>query len=183
MLGRLFFTFFKIGFFTFGGGYAMIPLIQREAIDNKKWLTIDEFLDIIAIAESTPGPIAINTATYIGYKQKGFLGALAATVGVVLPSFTIILLISLFLWQYRDNIIISRAFQGIRVAVSVLVLTAGIKLLRKLKRHWLTFVLIGVGFIMMVFHWIPTLFVILIGGVAGLCYQLISSWAMGKKHG
>jgi chromate transporter len=183
MLWKLFFTFFRIGLFTFGGGYAMIPLIQREAIEKYKWLSYEDFLDIIAIAESTPGPIAINSATYIGYKQKGVLGAFFATLGVALPSFIIILLISMFLMQYKDNLYIGYAFQGIRIAVSILILQAGVKLLRKLKWHWLTILLILFGFVLMLFHWLPTVFVILIGGIAGLLFHVISSWIQVKKHG
>ena len=183
MLRDLFFTFFKIGLFTFGGGYAMIPLIQREAIEKKKWCSVDEFLNIIAIAESTPGPIAVNSATFIGYKQKGFLGAFFATLGVVLPSFVIILLISLFLVQFKDNTIVANAFQGVRIAVAILVLGAGLKLMRKLKKHWLTIVLIIAGFILMLFHWLPTIFVILIGGIIGIMYQTIVTWIEVAKRG
>ena len=97
----LFATFFKIGLFTFGGGYAMIPLIEKEIVDKKKWITGDDILEIFAISESTPGPIAINSATFVGYKTAGFLGALFATLGVVLPSFTIIFILSFFLEKFK----------------------------------------------------------------------------------
>ena len=173
MLWELFWMFFKIGLFTFGGGYAMIPLIQREIIDKHGWIDHAEFMDILAIAESTPGPIAINCATYIGYKQKGFLGSLMATLGVVLPSFAIIILLSFFLLAYKENPLIANAFQGIRVGVSLLIVNAGIKLFNKLKKNWLAYVLIIIGFCLMLFHVIPTMYVILIGGVVGLLYSLL----------
>ena len=101
-LAQLFFTFLKIGAFTFGGGYAMIPLVQRETVENHRWITDDELLDIIAIAESTPGPIAVNSATFVGYRVGGTAGALLASLGVILPSFTVILLISLLLRRFGE---------------------------------------------------------------------------------
>ena len=110
----LFVTFFKIGAFTFGGGYAMIPLIQREVVENHKWITDDDILDIVAIAESTPGPIAINSATFVGYRVCGVLGSAAATLGTVLPSFTIILIISAILTQFQELEAVKFAFMGIR---------------------------------------------------------------------
>lgn len=177
MLGNLFLMFFKIGLFTFGGGYAMIPLIQREAIEKRGWIEYSEFMDILAIAESTPGPIAINCATYIGFKQKGFLGSLFATIGVVLPSFIIILLLSIFLLSYKESPMVANAFQGVRVGVSLLIVNAGVKLFKKLKREWLQYVLITTGFALMLFHLVPTMYVILIGGVCGLIYSLL------KKRG
>ncbi|MFA5290398.1 MAG: chromate transporter [Candidatus Izemoplasmatales bacterium] len=182
MLLHLFWTFFKIGLFTFGGGYAMIPLIQRQAIDRFHWIDHEEFLDIIAIAESTPGPIAINTATYIGYRQKGVLGALMATLGVVLPSVVIIFLISLFLVQFKENPYIDYAFKGIRVGVSILVLNAGIKLFRKVKKNVFSYILMACGLGLMLFHVIPTIAIILIGGVSGIIYVLIQNLIEAKNH-
>ncbi|MGI6392523.1 MAG: chromate transporter [Candidatus Izemoplasmatales bacterium] len=176
MLGDLFLLFFKIGLFTFGGGYAMIPLIQREVIEKRGWIEYSEFMDILAIAESTPGPIAINCATYIGFKQKGFIGSLLATLGVVLPSFIVIVLISAILLTYKESPLMANAFQGIRVGVSLLIVNAGIRLLTKLKRNWLACVLIVIGFGLMLFRLVPTMYIILIGGVAGLIYSLC-----GKK--
>ena len=120
----LFTTFFKIGAFTFGGGYAMIPLIQRETVEKHKWITEDDILDIIAIAESTPGPIAINSATFVGYKTAGFLGAVMATLGVVLPSFCIILVISYVLREFREIKAVQYAFEGIRAGVLALLIKA-----------------------------------------------------------
>lgn len=120
----LFLTFFKIGAFTFGGGYAMIPLIQREATEKKKWISDQELLDIVAVAESTPGPIAINSATFVGSKVAGFFGAFWATIGVVLPSFLIILAISAILSQFESLRLVQYAFAGIRAGVLALILKA-----------------------------------------------------------
>ena len=120
----LFLTFLKIGAFTFGGGYAMIPLIQKEVAEKKKWISDEDILDIIAIAESTPGPIAINSATFIGSKVAGVLGSAAATLGVVLPSFVIIAAISLVLAEFQDIKAVQYAFFGIRAGVLALIIKA-----------------------------------------------------------
>jgi chromate transporter len=128
ILLKLFITFFKIGAFTFGGGYAMLPLIQREVVEKNEWLTMEEFIDILAIAEVTPGPVAINTSTYVGYKMAGFKGAMFCTLGTVLPSFTIILLIAKYFWEYRQNAIVEKIFLGIRPAVAALIFSAVYKL-------------------------------------------------------
>ena len=120
----LFWTFFKIGAFTFGGGYAMIPLITKEVVDNKKWITNEDILDVIAIAESTPGPIAVNSATFIGCKIAGFWGAAFATFGVVLPSFVIISIISMVLDKFQDIQAVKFAFEGIRAGVLALIIKA-----------------------------------------------------------
>lgn len=135
---ELFITFFKLGLFTFGGGYAMISLIQSECVDKKQWLTEEELLDIVAIAESTPGPIAINSATYIGYKIGGVFGAIMAVLGIVLPSFAIIYIISLFFDAFIQIEIIAKAFRGIQCAIGVIILTAGIKMLKKLPKSTLS---------------------------------------------
>lgn len=124
MMFNMFMTFFKIGAFTFGGGYAMLPLIQREVVDENEWLTQDEFMDILAIAEATPGPVAVNTSTYVGYKLNGIKGSLICTLGTILPSFAIILVVARFLWQYRDNAVVDRVFLGIRPAVAALIFSA-----------------------------------------------------------
>ena len=134
MLLSLFLTFLKIGLFTFGGGYAMISNIREVVVEKKKWLDEDGLLEVIAIAESTPGPIAINLATYVGYKRRGFLGSLAATVGVVLPSLIVIYCISLFLDAFMANKYVAHAFVGIKCAVAFLILSAGADMLRKMKK-------------------------------------------------
>lgn len=124
ILWELFSTFFRIGAFTFGGGYAMLSLIQKEIVDNKKWATDEEVLDYYAVAQCTPGVIAVNTATFIGYKQKGTLGAAAATFGVVAPSITIITIIAAVLQNFMQYEIVQHIFGGIRVAVAVLIVNA-----------------------------------------------------------
>lgn len=130
MLWTLFKTFFKIGLFTFGGGYGMISIVKEECIDKKKWVTNDEFVSIIAIAESTPGPIAINMATYIGYKQNKLIGAVVATIGVVLPSIIVIYIIAKYLNDFLNIKIISDAFFGIRIAVSIIIIRTAYRLIR-----------------------------------------------------
>ncbi len=134
LLLDLFLTFAKIGMFTFGGGYAMIALIENICVEKKRWITHDEMMDITVIAESTPGPIAINCATYVGYKQKGFWGALLATAGMVLPSFCIIFAISKFLDRFLEITWIAHAFLGIKIAVGILILDAALKMLGKMQK-------------------------------------------------
>ena len=134
MLTNLFLCFMKIGMFTFGGGYAMISLIHHTCVEQKKWMTEDEMMNITVIAESTPGPIAINCATYVGYKLAGFSGAAFATLGMVLPSFVIIFAISMFFDHFLEIALIAKAFKGIKVGVGVLILNTGITMLRKLPK-------------------------------------------------
>ncbi len=130
----IFLTFLKIGAFTFGGGYAMIAILEDEFVSKKKWLDQDSFLNMVAIAESTPGPVAINSATYIGYKCAGVLGSILATVAVCLPSFVIIYLISLFFDKFLSLTYVTYAFKGIQVCVVYLIATAGIKMLKTVQR-------------------------------------------------
>ena len=130
----LFLTFAKIGLFTFGGGYAMISLIENSCVEKKRWITHDEMMNVTVIAESTPGPIAINCATFVGYKQKGLVGSIAATIGMVLPSFCIIFLISMFLDHFLEITWIAHAFMGIKIAVGILILDAAIKMIRKMQK-------------------------------------------------
>lgn len=165
---KIFFAFFKIGLFTFGGGYSMIPLIHFYAVDRYKWIGEEEFIDIIAIAESTPGPIAINSATYVGYKEAGVKGSAAATLGVVLPSVIIITLISAFLMQYKDNQWVEYAFMGVRVGVSVLILNAAIRIFKKVEKRLMTYILALFGLFMAMFDVIPIVFIILIGAITGI---------------
>ena len=130
----LFLTFAKIGLFTFGGGYAMISLIENACVERKRWITHVEMMDVTVIAESTPGPIAINCATYVGYKRKGLAGSIAATLGMVFPSFCIIFLISGFLDNFLEIAWIAHAFMGIRLAVGILILDAAIRMIRKMPK-------------------------------------------------
>ena len=169
----LFALFLKIGLFTFGGGYAMISLIRREFIEKRKWISAPEFTDMIAISESTPGPLAINSATYVGYKIGGFWGALAATVGVVIPSFVIIYIISLFLEQFLRLSVVAAAFKGIQVAVAVLILSAGIKMFREMEKKPVTVVMAALVFITMILLDVfalsfSSIWLILIGAGIGL---------------
>ena len=134
LLWNLFLTFSKIGLFTFGGGYAMISMIEDACVERKKWITHDDMMNITVVAESTPGPIAINCATFVGYKQKGFAGAVTATVGMVLPSFVVILLIAKLLDNFLGITIIANAFKGIKLAVGLLILDAAIKMIKKMQK-------------------------------------------------
>lgn len=173
----LFITFFKIGAFTFGGGYAMIPLIQKEVVDKKGWITDSDILDIIAIAESTPGPIAINSATFIGYKIAGVLGSFCATLGVVLPSFIIISLISLVLRQFSALKAVQYAFRGIRAGVLALIIKALISMYKQCPKHGYTYVIMATAFIAAAFLNVNVL-IVLIGCAA---FGLIASFVAARR--
>ena len=180
-LGTLFFTFFKIGLFTFGGGYAMIALLEEEFIQRRRWLDKDEFLDMTAIAESTPGPVAINSATYLGYKLAKIPGAATATVAVCLPSFLIIYAISLFFKQFTQLTVIANAFKGIQVCVIYLIFSAGVRMLQALDRS-----LFSSGVLLSVFLAMTSLslagisvssiLLILLSGAAG-----VAAWLLGRR--
>ncbi|MBP0975045.1 MAG: chromate transporter [Oscillospiraceae bacterium] len=171
---ELFLTFMKIGAFTFGGGYAMIPLIQKEVCENKKWLNEKEISDIVAISESTPGPIAINAATFVGYKTSGFLGACMATIGVVLPSFLIISLISLILTQFQNIRAVKYAFMGIRAAVLALILKALWMMFNSVKKKPFSYVIMGLSLVLTTFLKIDAVFVIIGCGLFGLLWSLLN---------
>lgn len=180
-LMTLFITFLKIGAFTFGGGYAMVALLEAEFVSRRKWIDKDEFIDMIAIAESTPGPMAINSATYIGYHICGFRGALFATVAVSIPSFIIIYLISLFLDHFMALTVVQNAFRGIQVCIVYLVFTAGIKLLRRLdKSNFNSFIVFSVLVLMIVFSVFAvdfsSIFLIFICGIIG-----VAVWLGGER--
>ena len=130
----LFLTFAKIGLFTFGGGYAMIAMIENNCVERKQWITHDEMMNVTVIAESTPGPIAINCATFTGYKKAGFIGALVATLGIIVPSFAVIYLISMFLNNFLELTIIANAFKGIKIAVGILILDAAVTMIKKMHK-------------------------------------------------
>ena len=132
MLLDLFITFMKIGMFTFGGGYAMISVVENACVEDKHWITHDDMMNITVIAESTPGPIAINCATFVGWKKRGLIGAAAATAGMILPSFLIIYLISRFLDSFLEITWIAHAFEGIKLAVGILIIVATVKMLRQM---------------------------------------------------
>jgi chromate transporter len=149
-LTDLFLTFMRIGMFTFGGGYAMISVVENACVENRHWITHDDMMNITVIAESTPGPIAINCATYVGYKQRGLAGAIAATVGMILPSFLVIYLISRFLDDFLEITWIAHAFQGIKLAVGILIIDAGVKMVRQMPAKALPRVILVCSFAAMV---------------------------------
>lgn len=180
-LGTLFFTFFKIGLFTFGGGYAMIALLEEEFIQRRKWLDKNEFLDMTAIAESTPGPVAINSATYLGYKLAKVPGAATATVAVCLPSFLIIYAVSLFFEQFTQLTVIANAFKGIQVCVIYLIFSAGVRMLKALdKSPFATGVLAAVMLVMVGLSLagvsVSSILLILLSGAAG-----VAAWLIGRR--
>ena len=180
-IGTLYFTFFKIGLFTFGGGYAMIALLEEEFIQRRKWLDKDEFLDMTAIAESTPGPVAINSATYLGYKLAKVPGAATATVAVCLPSFLIIYVISLFFEQFTQLTVIANAFKGIQVCVIYLIFSAGVRMLKALdKSPFATGVLAAVMLVMVGLSLagvsVSSILLILLSGAAG-----VAAWLIGRR--
>lgn len=169
----LFLTFLKLGAFTFGGGYAMISILRDAVVEKHQWLSDDEMLEIIGIAESTPGPISINMATFVGYKRQGFLGALLSTIGVVLPSMIIIFIISLFFEAFLSNQYVKYAFTGIKAGVSLLILNAGIDMIKKVQRRTIPIlVLIFVILFMLLMEIFKfsfsSIFLILIGGFIGI---------------
>ena len=183
---ELFTMFFKLGLLTFGGGYAMIPQIKENVCEKKKWIDEEEMLEIIAIAESTPGPIAINMATYIGYKQNKFSGSLFATLGVVLPSLIIIYVISLFLQQFMQNEYVKYAFIGINAAVAFLIIKAGINMVKKMPKKLFPIIIFSLTFILLIiFKFLEisfsSIYFIIIGGSLGLMLYTISKIKNNKK--
>lgn len=185
-LWLLFINMLKIGLFTFGGGYAMIHLLENEFVSKKKWIEEDEFMDLVAIAESTPGPIAINCSTYIGYKKEKILGAVLATLGMCIPSFTIIFLISLFFNQFLSIGWVASAFKGIQVCVVFLILSAGVKMLKKMKKKPFNLIVMSATFLCMVAFGVfavsfSSIFYILISGLVGLLIYLIGYFKSKKS--
>ena len=175
---QIFFTFFKIGAFTFGGGYAMIPLIQRETVEEKKWVTDEDILDIVAIAESTPGPIAINAATFVGYRVAGFMGAFFATLGVVLPSMLLITVISYILEAFQSLKAVKYAFMGIRAGVLALILKAFFGMFKKTKKSMINYCILAGAFVLVALLKVNVLLVIVLCALAGL----ISSIAAERRN-
>lgn len=178
---QLFFAFFKIGAFTFGGGVAMIPFMEREVVEKKNWIDKDVLLDIVVVSESTPGPIAINAATFIGYKVAGFFGSVCATFGVVLPSFIIILLLSFCLDYVWNNEIVQFALRGIRAGVLALVAKALWGLFKKTPKNAFAYIMIALSFIAVAVFDVKVLIVIVSGALIGLAAFFISKKAGEKK--
>ena len=183
----LFLTMLKIGLFTFGGGYAMIALLENEFVEKKKWIEKDEFLDVAVIAESTPGPIAINAATYIGYKNAGMIGSMIATLGICIPSFIIIYTISLFFDAFLSLTLVAYAFKGIQICVVYLILTAGLKMLAHMKKNAFNMIIISTTLICMVMFSLfavkfSTIFYIMISGACGVVVYLIGKIRKEEKQ-
>ena len=178
MMTSLFLVFFKIGLFTFGGGYAMLALIEDICVEKKKWITHEEMMDITVIAESTPGPIAINLATYVGYKLRKIPGAFIATIGMIIPSFFIVFLISQFLDRFLEIKWVSSAFQGIKIAVAILIIDAAVKMIRKMKKKPFQITMMIAALISMLvinvlaLH-VSSLVIMLAGAAAGLIFYAI----------
>lgn len=177
---QLFLTFLKIGAFTFGGGYAMIPLIQREVCAEKKWLTEEDILDIVAIAESTPGPIAINSATFVGYRTAGFRGAFFATFGVVLPSFLIITAISYVLREFQSIKAVRYAFWGIRAGVLALILKALFSMYKASEKNVWFYIVAFSAFVLTAFLNVNVVFTIIGCAAAGLIFTLLIKRGAGE---
>lgn len=169
-LRDLFWSFLKIGVFTFGGGYAMIPLIEREVIDRKGWIAKGEFTDLLTVAQSAPGPISLNTSVFVGYKMRGYVGAFASIAGVVLPSFTIILIVAIFFAGIRDNAVVAAAFNGMRPAVVALIVVPVISLARDMNR-WLIGVTLVSALALWYFKFSP-IYLIIAGAVVGIIWCL-----------
>lgn len=169
-LFSMFISFFKIGAFTFGGGYAMVPLIQTEVVDNKKWIDKEEFLDILVIAQSFPGALAVNTSIFIGYKIGGVLGAIMALLGTVLPSFIIITLIAKFFMQFRNNYYVDLAFKGISAAVPMLVLIAVVSLGKSINKGFLNILIVILSVVAIKVLNIHPVLVIIMSGIYGYFY-------------
>ena len=169
-LFSMFLSFLKIGAFTFGGGYAMIPLIQAEVVDNKRWITEDDFLDILVISQSFPGAIAVNTSIFIGYKIQGIRGAVLALLGTILPSFLIILLVASYFMQFRDNYYVNLVFKGISAAVPVMVLIAVVNLSKSIKKNYANFFIITIVVLSISYFNIHPVLVILLSGLYGFIF-------------
>ena len=187
MIVTLFLTFAKIGLFTFGGGYAMLSMIEHICVSQKQWITHDDLAHVTVIAESTPGPVAVNCATFVGYRQKGLPGALAATLGVILPSFVIIFLISLFLDRFLEITWVASAFKGIRVAVGLLILDVGIRMMKKMPKEPLRIALTicAVAAMLAVNAFslkISTIVLLLAAGAVSLAVFLIQDRRTGKER-
>ena len=183
----LFLTMLKIGVFTFGGGYAMIALLENEFVEKKKWLEKDEFLDVAAIAESTPGPIAINAATYIGYKNDGIIGSIIATIGICIPSFIIIYAISRFFDAFLSLTLVAYAFKGIQICVVYLILTTGLKMLAHMKKNAFNIIIISITLICMVVFSLfaekfSAIFYIMISGSCGVVVYLLGKIRKEEKQ-
>ena len=187
ILLELFYIFARIGLFTFGGGYAMISIIEDICVERKKWISHEEMMNMTVIAESTPGPIAINCATYVGYKLAGLLGATVATFGMVLPSFVVIFIVSKFLDNFLEIKVIANAFLGIKIAVGILIFDAAITMIKKMKKKLFSSIIMIFAFLVMmmvnIFSWsFSSINLMLIAGVLSLIIFAIQT-APDRKGG
>lgn len=171
----MFTTFAKIGAFTFGGGYAMLPMLQSEVVEKKKWATDDELLDYFAVGQCTPGVIAVNTASFIGYYKKGVLGSIVATAGVIFPSVVIIMLIASLLSNFAELPIVQHALSGVRIAVCVLILKAVIKMFKSGIKDIFGVVIFVLALLCSYFSLVPTIVIVILSGIAGILIQLIKT--------
>lgn len=172
----MFGSFFKIGLFTFGGGYAMVPIIQREVIDRRGWVEREEFIELLTLAQSAPGPIALNTSVFVGYKMRGYAGALAALLGVVVPAFTVILIVAIYFAQFRENVYVNAAFKGMRPAVVALIVSPIVSLSRGMGA-WKYALAAAVA----VFVWwsgVSPIWLIIVAAAVGVAIELYNS----RKH-
>lgn len=167
---KLFLAFFKIGLFSFGGGYAMLPFMQKEVIEVHNWMTTTEFLDMLAIAQVTPGPVSINTATFVGYQLKGILGSIVTTTAVVLPSFIIIILISLFFYKFKKSVIVERIFKGLRPIILALIAAATVDIGRGVFIDYKSIIISIIIFYLMVFRKQESILMIILAGVLGVLF-------------
>ena len=182
MLFDLFITFAKIGVMTFGGGYAMLPILQRELVENKGWTTEEDIADYFAIGQCTPGIIAINTATFVGTKQKGIIGGIVASLGMVFPSLVIITLIATVLTTFSELAIVKHAFAGIRVAVCVLIFNSVLKLMKSaIKDYYALFIFMGI-FLVALFSSISTVYLIVASAVLGIVTNTVIKKKGGKTE-
>lgn len=171
----MFLTFLKIGAFTFGGGFAMIPIIQKEVVEKKKWIKDEEFIDTISIAQSSPGPIAVNSSIFVGYKIDGLKGALICTIGTVLPSFVIILVIAVFFTQFNSNPIFEKVFLGIRPVVVALIFSAVYQLITKAHLGYKDLAIAVIAASTIVLFNITPIYIIIIGVLARIIYNKIKN--------
>ena len=168
----MFLTFAKVGVMTFGGGYAMLPILQREVVENKGWATEEELMDYYAIGQCTPGVIAVNVSTFIGHKLRGLPGAIAASLGFISPSILIITLIAAFLESFASNVYVAHALAGIRVCVCVLILNSVLALGKKAIKNKLSWVIFGISTVLAAFTGVPTVAIVLGAGLVGYILYL-----------
>ncbi|MDR2234394.1 MAG: chromate transporter [Tannerella sp.] len=177
----LFYSFFKIGAFTLGGGYVMIPLIEKEVVDNRQWIQREDFADMLALAQSAPGPLAINTAVFVGFRLKGLKGVLMSVLGVVVPAFVAILLVAMFFNKMQDNAVVERVFRGIRPAVVALIV---VPVVNMLKKGGFRFGIVAIAVVSALAVWwlhISPVYVMGGAGVTGIIYMVIKGLKANSK--